>query len=128
MGKSRTAHRNGPTAAGNAAPASSVENHHSADAALEHVAQLLQDRYRALHPRASIAVKRYNPVAIRIRILDPDFADTLFTRRDAEVWKILDELPEVEFLQVGMVICLTPQEAKSSFANMEFEAPSPVTE
>lgn len=102
------------------------KNNHSADTALATILALLTERYRTQHPKSSITLKRYNPVSIRIRILDPDFAEVLLTRRDEPIWKILDELPEAVFLQIGMVICLTPQEAKSSFANLEFENPAPL--
>ena len=45
--------------------------------------------------------------------------------REPEVWKLLEKLPEDVFANITMLLLLTPEETKNSFANMEFENPIP---
>lgn len=81
--------------------------------------------YRRAHPRSTVAVKRQNPVAIRIRVVDPDFAGTNRLDREPEVWKILKNLPDDVFQNITMLLLLTPDEARTSLANLEFDDPLP---
>lgn len=79
--------------------------------------------YAASHPAADIRVQRQNSVSIRIRIIDLDFEGTDLVDRDTHLWNILDHLPERVRSQITMLLLLTPKEARTSFANMEFEHP-----
>lgn len=92
------------------------------DAPLQQIRALLQCDYLAAHPQAKIAVKRFTPDAIRIRIIDPTFQGVLLTERDAEVWKILEQLSDDHFSQIGMLVLVSPKEIDASWANQEFEA------
>jgi len=77
------------------------------------------------HPLAKINVYRQNAVAIRIRILDPDFRGKDVVERDTMLWNILDELAADVISQITLLLLLTPDEAKTSFANMEYDHPVP---
>lgn len=82
-------------------------------------------KYEAAHPYAEIVEYRQNSVSISIRIVDPGFAGMSRTDRHNEVWRILDELPEEIQSQISVVLLLTPDEVKTSFASMEFDNPVP---
>jgi stress-induced morphogen len=97
-----------------------------ADPQVVQIGDHLEQRYQSAHPKASITVKRSNAVCIRVRILDPDFAAIPSLKRHHVVWDILDELPDDTANQISLMVLLTPQEAKSSFANLEFENPAPL--
>ncbi len=82
-------------------------------------------KYESRHPRAEIEGFRQNSVSIRIRIVDPDFANVSRTDRHDEVWRVLDELPEEIQSHLSTILLLTPDEKKRSFANFEFDDPIP---
>lgn len=93
------------------------------DQEVDQIREALRE-YQNEHPRAEISVRRQNPVAIRIRILDLSFAGVDRVDREPSVWRILDRLPD-EILQNVSMLLLTPDEAKQSLANLEFENPLP---
>lgn len=93
------------------------------DREVDQIREALRE-YQNEHPRAEISVRRQNPVAIRIRILDLSFAGVDRVDREPSVWRILDRLPD-EILQNVTMLLLTPDEAKQSLANLEFENPLP---
>jgi hypothetical protein len=95
------------------------------DAATKRIRKLLDDRYAGRHPGASIDVYRYNPAAIRIRIIDPDFAEKSLAAREQEIWPILEELPEGVFSDITVCLLITPDEQPSSLMNLEFDDPQP---
>lgn len=80
-------------------------------------------RYQAEHPNAEIAVARQNSAAVRVRIVDPDFAGMDRVDRHERAWSYLAALPEAVLSQVTMLLLLLPEEQESSFANREFEHP-----
>jgi stress-induced morphogen len=82
-------------------------------------------RYKSAHPRAETKAYRQNSVSLRVRIVDPDFAGVDKSERHNSVWRYLDELPEDTQSQISVLLLLTPVEQKSSFANVEFDAPVP---
>jgi hypothetical protein len=82
-------------------------------------------QYQAEHPKAVVDVQRQNSVAVRIRIIDPDFAPKDRVDRDEELWKLLETLPLEVMSDITMLLLLTPKEAKTSFASMEFDNPVP---
>lgn len=92
------------------------------DAPLQRIRAVLQRDYLAAHPQAKIALKRFTSDSIRVRIIDPTFQGVLLTERDAEVWKILEQLPDEHFSQIGMLVLVSPKETDASWANQEFEA------
>jgi len=89
------------------------------------IEKLLAKRYGELHPRAKIKVYRYNPVSIRIRIIDPDFEGKTISERDKEVWSILRSLPESVRLDISVLLLITPREQARSMMSHEFEDPLP---
>lgn len=93
------------------------------DREVDQIREALRE-YQNEHPRAEISVRRQNPVAIRIRILDLSFAGVDRVDREPSVWRILDRLPD-EILQNVTMLLLTPDEAKQPLANLEFENPLP---
>ena len=62
-------------------------------------------------------------MAIRIRIIDPDFAGMDLV--DTLLWKYLDKLPDEAISEITLLLLFTPKETKKSFANMAFENPVP---
>jgi stress-induced morphogen len=95
-----------------------------ADTALEAVIAVLA-KYEAEHRSAEIEVFRQNSVSIRIRIVDPDFADFSRTERHNSLWKLLGELSQDVQSEISTILLLTPEEKKNSFASFEFDDPLP---
>ena len=83
------------------------------------------EAYKVLHGSARVTCYRQNSASIRIRIIDPDFQDSDRVKRDDTLWEILGRLPEDVQSQITMLLLLTPDEAQTSFANMDFENPIP---
>ena len=67
--------------------------------------------YERAHPLAQIEGRRHNPVSIRLRIIDPDFQDMDRVAREPEIWKLLSKLPEEVFVNITMLLLLTPTAA-----------------
>ena len=93
--------------------------------AVRAILKALETQYQSDHPEAVIDSYRQNSASIRIRILDPAFRDMDRVSRDDQIWEVLSRLPEDIQSQITVVLLLTPEEAKSSFANMDFENPIP---
>ena len=102
-----------------------AKKHPREDTCVRAIREKLVADYGPRHPHAQIDVKRYNSVSVRVRILDPDFARQNRTARDTAIWDILDTLPEETREEISMLILLTPEEAKTSLMNLEFEDPTP---
>jgi hypothetical protein len=81
--------------------------------------------YKMLHPEAQIESYRQNSGSIRIRIIDPEFLKLDKALRHDQIWELLEQLPEDIQSQITVLLLLTPEEAKTSFANMDFENPIP---
>ncbi len=81
--------------------------------------------YEAGHPDAKVEAYRDDASYIRIRIIDPDFKGRRLGVRDTAVWHILDRLPADVTSDITMLLLLTPAEVKKSFANRDFEHPTP---
>ena len=96
----------------------------SPDADVQSLLNVL-DAYKKAHPNADVEVQRQNSVSLRIRIIDPDFKGMDRVDRDNALWKILEQAPEEVQSQITFLLLLTPEETKTSFANMEFENPIP---
>ncbi len=101
-----------------------IDNSEKPDAEVQQILDVLAE-YRRTHPNAQIHARRRNPVSIRIRIIAPDFRGLNRVEREPEVWKLLKQLPEDVFVNITMLLLLTPEETETSFANMEFENPIP---
>jgi hypothetical protein len=94
------------------------------DVQVQQILDVLME-YERLHPLAQIEGRRHNPVSIRLRIIDPDFQGTDRIAREPEIWKLLNKLPEEVFVDITMLLLLTPEEAKHSLASQEFDHPIP---
>lgn len=79
--------------------------------------------FRREHPEARVDVKRQNEVSIRVRVIDPGFRGMSLVERDDLLWKSIESLPEDVLSQITMLLAFTPDEARTSFANQEFESP-----
>lgn len=83
------------------------------------------EEYAKTHPEAEIEAYRQNDVSIRIRIVSPEFQGKSRADREVEVWAALDKLSADAASEVSLLLLLTPQEGKNSFANAEFDDPIP---
>lgn len=81
--------------------------------------------YEKDHTQAEIEVYRRNSASIRVRIVDPDFRGKDDIQREDAVWEILDGLPGEVRSDITMLVLVTPDEAKDSLANLEFQDPTP---
>ncbi len=57
--------------------------------------------------------------------IDPDFQAIDRIERDPEIWELLRKLPEEVFVNITMLLLLTPEEAAHSLASQEFDHPIP---
>ena len=81
--------------------------------------------YERTHSQAQIEGRRHNPVSIRLRIIDLDFQGVDRLDREPEIWSLLKQLPEEVFVNITMLLLLTPDEAEHSLASQEFDHPVP---
>jgi hypothetical protein len=101
-----------------------MRNPVDADGEVRAIKDVLESHKRS-HPGAQIDSYRQNSGSIRIRIIDPDFRKLDKALRHDQVWEILEPLPEDILSQITVLLLLTPEEVKTSFANMDFENPIP---
>jgi stress-induced morphogen len=94
------------------------------DKRLQRIVGALEE-YAAAHPRAQIEAYRHNAVSVRVRVVDPTFKGMTRVQREEDIWAVLERLPEETVSEVSILLLLTPQEAKKSIANMDFEDPIP---
>jgi hypothetical protein len=94
------------------------------DRVLKRIAEELT-AYESEHPGSAAVLYRQNPAAVRIRIIDPTFAELDRIERDDLVWKYLNKLPASERGDITVVLLLAPEELETSFANQDFEDPIP---
>jgi hypothetical protein len=69
--------------------------------------------------------RRQNSVSIRLRIIDPDFQGMDRIEREPEMWRLLRKLPEEVFVNITMLLLLTPEEAEHSLSSQVFDHPIP---
>jgi stress-induced morphogen len=101
-----------------------MRNPMNPDAEVQAIYEVLK-RHERSHPKAQIRSYRQNSGSIRIRVIDPDFEKLDKALRHDQIWELLEQLPEDIQSQITVVLLLTPEEAKTSFANMDFENPIP---
>lgn len=92
----------------------------NSDEAVEQVAATLE-KYEQSHPGAEGFVYRYNPAAIRVKIVDTRFHGLLKGERHDLAWQFLSCLPEDVLAQVSVLLCLAPGE--SALLHAEFDDP-----
>src|SRR5438270_11954280 len=96
----------------------------ASDAIIECMIEALR-AYEADHPGSRIDLYRQNPVSVRVRIIDPDFAGRNKVERSKMVWKYLEGLSDDIQSDISTLLLLVPDETKMSFANFEFDDPAP---
>lgn len=74
---------------------------------------------------ARIDFYRHNPVSVRVRVIDPDLASHDRPQPSRLVWGYLARLPEEVQSDISSLLLLAPAEAPDSFANHEFDDPTP---
>ncbi len=94
------------------------------DTQIQQILDVLAE-YKISHPYAQIHVQRQNNVSLRIRIINPDFEGLNRVDREPPVWNLLRRLPEDTFLNITMLLLLSPKESERSLANIEFDNPIP---
>lgn len=94
----------------------------NSDTVIDKIVEVLR-KYETDRPRASIDLYRQNPVSVRLRIVDPDFAGQGKPQRSQAAWRYLAELPDDVQSDISTVLLLTPDETTMSFANFEFNDP-----
>ena len=71
-------------------------------------------------------VYRYNPVAIRVRVIDPSFAGLGSAKREWMVMQALRDVPREVLDDITMLIMATPDETEDphQLLNLEFDDPT----
>src|SRR5262245_34150759 len=90
------------------------------DKVLKQIVSVLEE-YAGTHPNADIETYRWSDVSVRIRIIDPGFKKMSRSKREEDLWALLEKLPEETVSEISSILLFTPEEAKKSFANMEFD-------
>ena len=72
----------------------------------------------------NVKVYRYNSVSVRIRIIDPKFADLSLVDREKLVKPHLKGLSKEVRSDITVLLLLTDDELSSSLMNYEFDHPS----
>ncbi|HVS35868.1 MAG TPA: hypothetical protein VMS17_09820 [Gemmataceae bacterium] len=94
------------------------------DPVLKQIVQVMR-AYEEPHPQAQIEVYRHNSVSVRIRVINREFKGLSRAQREEDLWAVLSRLPEDAAAEVSLLLLLTPEEAKKSFASFEFDNPIP---
>jgi stress-induced morphogen len=101
-----------------------VKNSDQTDTRLSKVEKALE-AYREDHSRAETKAYRQNSASIRVRVVDSGFKRFNKATRHEKVWKFLeDRLSQDVLSDITMLLLLTPEEMKDSFANIEFDNPT----
>ena len=93
---------------------------HEPDHAVEHIAAALAV-YEQTHNAAACFVYRYNPGAIRVKIVDATFHGWSKGERHDYAWGFLQGVPEDILAQISVLLCLEPGE--SAPLDVEFHEP-----
>ncbi|GEM_PF-5528227 len=89
------------------------------------VLSVLKREFGKLHPQAKIHAYRRDPEIMWVRVVDMSFGKKDITRRDADLWDVLHrQLPDSVFVQIGLLMLLTPEELETSAMNYQFDHPS----
>lgn len=74
---------------------------------------------------ANVQAYRYNPVSIRVRIVDDRFQGKSNPERDDMVEPLLRQLPQEIQDDITILLLLTEEETRTRMMNVEFENPTP---
>lgn len=86
----------------------------------------LKARFPSLPEDVSRVVYRYNPAAIRVRVIDPAFVGKSYGEREALLGSPILSLPEEVERDITLLLLLTPDEAArgTDLMNLEFDDPT----
>lgn len=96
------------------------------DARTKAIYLALKDSFPNLGELREKVVYLYNPVAIRVRVIDESFEGLGYRQRHQRVMKALADLPEDVTGDMTMLLALTPAEVEKGryIVNEEFDDPS----
>ncbi|NOT57693.1 MAG: hypothetical protein HOP18_24070 [Deltaproteobacteria bacterium] len=77
--------------------------------------------YEQTHPAAACFVYRYNPAAIRVKIVDHTFHGQSKGERHDYAWGFLRRVTEDSLAQISILLCLEPGEQAT--LDVEFQEP-----
>jgi len=83
------------------------------------------NQYAQQHPEAQIEAYRHDNVSVRVRIISPNFSGQSRSEREEDVWAAFAKLSDETLSELSLLLLLTPEEAKKSFASAEFDDPIP---
>ena len=81
------------------------------DSRIRSIKELLENRFAANYPGTIVQVGSGFGDNIHVRIISPHFEEMPRSKRDDEIWGILEELPEEDVLRISLCILLSPSEA-----------------
>lgn len=91
------------------------------DDSVDQVAAVLSE-FGESHEHAECTVYRYNPAAIRVRIVDSIFQGRSKGERHDYAMRFMRKLPEDVLAQISILLCLEPGE--TSLLDLEFQDPT----
>ncbi len=91
------------------------------DPATRSIYSELKKSFPKLSEDIESVVYRYNPVCIRVRVIDSRFRGLSYTERQSLVMEALASLPEQSQIEISMLLALTAKEAKEDLMNLEFD-------
>src|SRR5262249_30097886 len=89
------------------------------------IVRLLEQHFRAHPKRYPAAADRYNPASNLVRDLDEALRGQTGPEREKMVLPFLQQLPDDTYLDITLLLLLTPEEVKDSLMNLEFELETP---
>jgi stress-induced morphogen len=82
--------------------------------------------YESAYPGSEASLYRQNSASVRLRVIDRRFEGMTKSRRHSEVWDFLAcRVSEETLSDISLLLAIAPAELGMSFANFEFESPSP---
>jgi stress-induced morphogen len=95
------------------------------DKETEAVERVLREHFPDYPAKYPPSVYRYNPAAIRVRVVSKLFEGMDHVERNDLIYPILEKnLPEDTWQDITQILLFAPKELKFSAANFEFEHPT----
>jgi hypothetical protein len=98
-------------------PRTANEKH---DSEVEQIQNALAARFGA----DAVTVRRYNPAAIRVRVIDARFGGKSIPQREKIALPVIRRLPDSIQSDITVLLLLAPDEQADSLMNLEFERPT----
>ena len=96
------------------------------DEATKQIYRALKAVFPGLARNTGAVVYRYNPVSIRVRVIDPQFKGMSMAQREALIDRALAQLPRTVIDDITLLLALTPEEADDTgqLLSHEFDDPT----